>query len=59
MRSSGPSEWTLDALAAQAQRLGIEVSHSQVRQILLAQGVFWRRTRSWARSKEADFERKG
>ncbi|WP_328436168.1 helix-turn-helix domain-containing protein [Streptomyces sp. NBC_00425] len=35
---SGPSEWTLDTLAAAAQDLGIEVSRSQVRRILLAEG---------------------
>ncbi|MEU6497885.1 helix-turn-helix domain-containing protein [Streptomyces sp. NPDC046984] len=55
---SGPPEWTLDALAAEAQRLAIEVGRSQVRQILLAEGVRWRRTRSWARSKDLDFEGK-
>ncbi|MGW4938932.1 helix-turn-helix domain-containing protein, partial [Streptomyces sp. NPDC004166] len=35
---SGPPEWTLDVLAAEAQRLGIEVGRSQVRRILLARG---------------------
>jgi transposase len=52
---SGPPEWTLDALAAEARRLGIEVGRSQVRRILLAEGVRWRRTRSWTRSRDADF----
>ncbi|MFF7790625.1 helix-turn-helix domain-containing protein [Streptomyces sp. NPDC007991] len=56
---SGPPEWTLDALAAEAQRLGIEVSRSQVRRILLTEGVRWRRTRSWTRSKDPEFEGKG
>lgn len=56
---SGPSEWTLDTLAAAARDLGIEVSRSQVRRILLAEGVRWRRTRSWTRSKDPDFEGKG
>ena len=56
---SGPSEWTLDTLAAAAQELGIEVSRSQVCRILLAEGVRWRRTRSWTRSKDPDFEGKG
>ncbi|MGW2825952.1 helix-turn-helix domain-containing protein [Streptomyces sp. NPDC001443] len=56
---SGPSEWTLDALAAAARDLGIEVSRSQVRRILLAEGVRWRRTRSWTRSRDVDFEGKG
>jgi transposase len=56
---SGPPEWTLDALAAEARRLGIEIGRSQVRRILLAEGVRWRRTRSWTRSKDPDFEGKG
>ncbi|MFD9226102.1 transposase [Streptomyces sp. NPDC060064] len=56
---TGPPEWTLDALAQQAQAMGIEVGRSQVRRILLAEGVRWRRTRSWTRSKDADFEGKG
>jgi transposase len=56
---SGPSQWTLDALAGQAQAAGIEVGRSQVRRILLAEGVRWRRTRSWIRSKDPDFEGKG
>ncbi|WP_229914466.1 helix-turn-helix domain-containing protein [Streptomyces capitiformicae] len=56
---SGSAEWTLDALAAEAGRMGIEVGRSQVRRILLAEGVRWRRTRSWTRSKDADFEGKG
>lgn len=40
------AERTLDALAAKARRLGIRVSRSQVRRILLAEGVRRRRTRS-------------
>jgi transposase len=56
---SGPPEWTLDALAAEAQRLVIEIGRSQVRRILLVEGVRWRRTRSWTRSKDRDFEGKG
>ncbi|MCP9211188.1 helix-turn-helix domain-containing protein [Streptomyces sp. NEAU-Y11] len=52
---SGPAEWTLDALAATAQAEGIEVGRSQVRRILLAEGVRWRRTRSWARSRDPEF----
>lgn len=56
---SGPPEWTLDALAAEARKLGIEIGRNQVRRILLAEGVRWRRTRSWTRSKDADFEGKG
>jgi transposase len=49
----------LDALAEQARAMGITVGRSQVRRILLAEGVRWRRTRSWTRSKDQDFEGKG
>ncbi|MFC9498314.1 helix-turn-helix domain-containing protein [Streptomyces sp. NPDC056982] len=55
----GQAEWTLDSLAAQARQLGIEVGRSQVRRILIAEGVRWRRTRSWTRSKDPDFAGKG
>jgi transposase len=56
---TGPSEWPLDSLAAAARAEGIEVGRSQVRRILLAEGVRWRRTRSWTRSKDPDFVPKG
>ncbi|MFF1527853.1 helix-turn-helix domain-containing protein [Streptomyces sp. NPDC058284] len=56
---SGPPEWTLDSLAAAARAEGIEVGRSQVRRILLGEGVRWRRTRSWTRSKDPDFVPKG
>lgn len=56
---SGAPEWTVDALAAAAQAEGIEVHRSQVRRILLAEGVRWRFTRSWTRSKAPDFAGKG
>ncbi|KPI01093.1 hypothetical protein OK006_8052 [Actinobacteria bacterium OK006] len=56
---AGPAECTLDSLAAQVRQLGIEVGRSQVRRILLAEGVRWRRTRSWTRSKDPDFAGKG
>ncbi|WP_244809316.1 helix-turn-helix domain-containing protein [Streptomyces sp. So13.3] len=56
---SGAPQWTLDALAEAARRGGIEVGRSQVRRILVAEGVRWRRTRSWIRSKDRDFEGKG
>ncbi|WP_030980631.1 helix-turn-helix domain-containing protein [Streptomyces sp. NRRL S-1824] len=59
MDEAAPPEWTLDALAGRARELGIEVGRSQVRRILLAEGVRWRRTRSWIRSKDPDFEGKG
>ncbi|MDX2937953.1 helix-turn-helix domain-containing protein [Streptomyces ipomoeae] len=56
---AGPPEWTLDSLAAVARAEGIEVGRSQVRRILLAEGVRQRRTRSWTRSKDPDFVPKG
>ncbi len=36
--------WTLDALVEAAREMGIEVSRSQVRRILLQEGVRWRST---------------
>ncbi|MEU0664346.1 helix-turn-helix domain-containing protein [Streptomyces lavendulocolor] len=56
---TGAPEWTLESLAEAARQSGIEVGRSQVRRILLAEGVRWRRTRSWVRSKDRDFEGKG
>lgn len=56
---AGAPEWTLDALAAAAQAEGIKVHRSQVRRILLAEGVRWRRTRTWTQSKDPDFAGKG
>lgn len=56
---AGPPEWTLDSLTVAARAEGIEVGRSQVRRILLAEGVRWRRTRSWTRSKDPDFVPKG
>ncbi|MFI8281104.1 helix-turn-helix domain-containing protein [Streptomyces sp. NPDC085929] len=56
---AGTSEWTLESLADAARRAGITVGRSQIRRILLAEGVRWRRTRSWVRSKDRDFEGKG
>ena len=47
--------WTLDALSEAAQEMGIEVGRSQVRRILLAEGVRWRNTRPWAQSPDPDF----
>jgi transposase len=50
-----PAQWTLDALAAAAQAEGIRVGRSQVRRILLAERVRWRRTRSWTTSTDPEF----
>lgn len=51
--------WTLDALAEAAQQMGIEVRRTQVRRILLAEGVRWRSTRPWAESVDPEFVPKG
>ncbi|GAB2462747.1 helix-turn-helix domain-containing protein [Streptomyces incanus] len=56
---AGAPVWTLDALAEAARAEGIEVRRSQVRRILLAEGVRRRRTRSWVRSRDPDFAGKG
>ena len=54
-----PAHWTLDALADAAQAQGVQVSRSQVRRILQAEGVRWRTVRSWSASGDADFAPKG
>ncbi|MFF3445500.1 helix-turn-helix domain-containing protein [Streptosporangium sp. NPDC002721] len=52
---AGPGVWTLDTLTEAVHELGIVVARSQVRRILLAEGVRWRHTRSWATSHDPDF----
>jgi transposase len=52
---TAPAHWTLDTLTKAAQAEGIRVGRSQVRRILLAERVRWRRTRSWAQSTDPDF----
>src|SRR5206468_13055911 len=53
--ATGPAVWTLDALTAAARGAGIAIARSQVRRILLAEGVRWRRPRSWAASADPEF----
>jgi transposase len=55
----GPAQWTLDTLSQAARDAGIQVQRSQVRRILLAEKVRWRRTRSWAASTDPEFAPKG
>jgi transposase len=55
----GPAQWTLDTLSQAARDAGIAVGRSQVRRILLAEKVRWRRTRSWATSTDPEFAPKG
>jgi transposase len=52
---TAPARWTLDTLTASARAEGIQVARSQVRRILLAEGLRWRRTRSWITSPDPDF----
>jgi transposase len=54
-REDGPAQWTLNTLAQVARGAGIQVGRSQVRRILLAEKVRWRRTRSWAASTDPEF----
>ena len=53
--ATGAAMWTLDALTAAARAAGIDIARSQVRRILLAEGVRWRRPRSWAASADPEF----
>jgi transposase len=56
---SEPTLWSLDALVSAAHRQGISIQRSQVRRILLKEGVHWRQVRSWIVSKDPDFIPKG
>lgn len=53
------AHWTLDALTAAARDRGIVVGRSQIRRILLQEGVRWRNTRPWAESEDPQFAPKG
>jgi len=55
----GPAQWTLDTLTQAARDAGTQAGRSQVRRILLAEKVRWRRTRSWAASADPEFAPKG
>src|SRR5437870_4756953 len=50
----GSAQWSLDALAQAAKEAGIPVKRSQIRRLLLREGVRWRRTRSWGTPREKD-----
>jgi transposase len=52
-------EWTRDTRTEAARAKGIQVARSQVRRILLAEGVRWRRTRRWAISTDPEFAPQG
>jgi transposase len=51
----GEAQWSLNALARAAQEAGIAVKRSQIRRILLREGVRWRHTHSWATPHDKDF----
>jgi transposase len=53
--SEAPATWTLDTLTDAARAQGIQVARSQVRRILLAEGMRWRRTHSWTTSPDPQF----
>src|SRR3954449_2909718 len=53
--ATGAAVWTLDALTAAARAAGIAIARSQVRRILLAEGVRWRQPRSWTTSADPEF----
>jgi transposase len=55
----GPAQWTLDTLSQAARDAGIEVGRSQVRRILRAEKVRWRRTRSQSTSTDPESAPKG
>jgi hypothetical protein len=43
----GSAQWSLSALAQAAKEAGLQVKRSQIRTILLREGVRWRQTPSW------------
>ncbi len=53
----GSAQWSLNALAQTAKEAGIRVKRSQIRTILLREGVRLRRTHSWGTSSDEDFVR--
>jgi hypothetical protein len=54
---SGSAQWSLFALAQDAKEAGIRVKRSQIRTILLREGVRWRETHSWGTPRDKDFVR--
>jgi transposase len=55
----GSAQWSLNALAQAAKEAGVQVKRSQIRTILLREGVRWRHTHSWGTSNDPDFAPKG
>jgi len=50
----GEAQWSLNALAQAAKDAGILVKRSQIRTILLREGVRWRQTHSWGTPRDKD-----
>ncbi len=55
----GSAQWSPNALAHAAKEAGIRVKRSQIRTILLREGVRWRQTHSWGTPRDKDFVPKG
>jgi transposase len=55
----GEAQWSLNALARVAKQAGIIVKRSQIRRILVREGVRWRNTHSWNTPRDKDFVPKG
>ena len=55
----GSAQWSLNALAQAAKEAGIQVKRSQIRTILLREGVRWRHSHSWGNSSDPEFVPKG
>ena len=53
------AQWSLDALVRAAHGCAIQVERSQIRRILMKEGVRWRHPRSWAASTDPEFVPKG
>jgi transposase len=58
-RPEAAAHWTLDRLVEAARERGITIGRSQVRRILLKEGVPWRGVCSWATSRDPDFGPQG
>lgn len=53
------AQWSLNALVEAAKEAGISIKRSQMRRILLREGVRWRNTHSWNTPRDKDFVPKG
>ena len=53
------AQWSLNALAQAAKEVGIRVKRSQIRTILLREGVRWRQAHIWDTPRDKDFVPKG